>query len=44
MLDTREHLSSPRSFLVGSVLLIFLVIYVSLRSEFRVLMPDTISA
>ena len=39
----REHLSSPR-FLVGSMLLIFLVFCVSFRSEFRFVMSVTISA
>jgi len=47
LLTLREHLSSPPVFLVGSVLLMFLVFvlfyYVSLRFEFRVVMSATIS-
>jgi Sec-independent protein secretion pathway component TatC len=47
-LTLREHSSSRRS-LLGSLLLIFLVVfvvscYMSLRSEFRVVMSITISA
>jgi hypothetical protein len=45
-LTLREHLSSPSSVLVGSVLLLFCVVllYVSLRSEVRVVISFTISA
>ena len=43
MFTPRQHPSSPPIFCFGSVLLIFLVFYVSLCSEFRVVMSVMIS-